>query len=62
VADERDPEPLEQMAKGFGCLGAVGRDNASVLAGDGERLWRPAARPRIVEEQRDSDRRLRREP
>ena len=62
VADQRDAKPLDEMAQCVGCFGAIGGDHASLGPGDGQRERSSAPRPRVVREERDTDRRLGREP
>ena len=50
------------MTQRVGRLGAVGSDDASLGSGDGQRERSSAPRPRVVGQERDADRRLRREP
>ena len=62
VADHRDRQPVEQASQRRGIVGAFDRDGPPVHAGQGERQGCAAARSRIVEQEPDPDRRLRREP
>ena len=62
VRDERQVARLDHAAQAVGRLGALGRDDPPVAARDGERLRRAARGPRVVEDDRRPDRRLRVEP
>ncbi len=62
VADERGVDRLEQVAQGDRRVRAIGRDDSSVLPGDGERERGPGERPRVVHDQPDADRRLGAQP
>ena len=62
VPDDRDLEPIEQPPQRRRILRAAGGDRPSVRAREGERQRVPAARPRVVEQQPDPDRRLGGEP
>ena len=62
VADQRNGGFVEEVPEGVRGLGAVSGDDATVGPRDGERQRCPAARPRVVGQQRHADGRLGRDP